>query len=92
VHKGANSGKACVAAPDTVATLLLEVLKKIQNERSVELLKLNVGGPLPKSSLGEREKEPKAISIGGDGASACMALLYQALYKKLLQQGTETCG
>ncbi len=64
--------------------IIFEVIEKLQNERGVQVLELEVRGTLLQPTFGKRKEQSKAIPIGLDGASTGMALLDQAVNKELL--------
>jgi hypothetical protein len=72
--KGFDRRESSVARSRAIAALFLEVRKKIENQRSVNLLDTDLGGFDTEPLTGKNEQEPKGMSIGLARARAATLL------------------
>jgi hypothetical protein len=68
-------------------TVHLQMVKKIQNERSVQILQRHITGSLAQPLMGKAQQESETIAISGHGTCGDVLLLHQALHEEPLQQG-----
>src|SRR5258705_195332 len=69
-HERLDRGKAQIAGGDTIATLALDVTKKVQDQRRVQLFDKKLRRSCPDALSREGKQEPEAVGIGFAAAIA----------------------
>ena len=92
VHEGADSGEASIASSHAVPAFVLEMVEEGEDERRRQILQHKRRGSFAQPVLREREKQPEAIAVGGDGARAHLSLLHQIFDEEPLQQSAKIRG
>src|SRR5712675_1192090 len=63
-HERLDRGKAQIAGGDTIATLALDVTKKVKDQRRVQLFDKKLRRSCPDALSREGKQEPEAVGIG----------------------------
>src|SRR5216684_1596644 len=63
-HERLDRGKAQIAGGDTIATLALDVAKKVKDQRRVQLFDKKLRRSCPDALSREGKQEPEAVGIG----------------------------
>jgi hypothetical protein len=82
-------GKAVISGTWAVATLAFEMIEKITQEGSSEILSAQFGRCPCKSLCGELEQEAESVPVGRDGVRARTQLLQQAVGEETLNKGRQ---
>ena len=82
--EGVDRPEPGVAGPGTVAPCLLEMVEERADQRSVEIVDVELERLLAGPLVGEAEQQPERVAVGGDGLGAGVALGDQPLGEESL--------
>ena len=92
VTEGVDRGEADIPCPRRVAPVLLDMIEKRADERSIQVVEREARGRLVEPLLGKPEQQPKRIAIGRNGMGARPLLPDQPFRKEALQDSRRRGG
>ena len=72
--EGFDCGQSSVARGRAVAAMFLDVSEKVENQRSIDLLKADLRGLDPQPLTGKDKQQPKGMGVGLAGVLATALL------------------
>ena len=71
---------------------MLDVVKELRQETSVEFLELQVGRSASKPLRGEAKEKPEGVAVASNGVRAGAKLSRQPIREEPLEKWREACG
>jgi len=82
----ADRCQSYVAGPDTVVSLLFQVIQERRDHRRVQVIPVELGGRLAALLVDELKEQLQGVAVGLDGARARLALLGEPVGEEGLQR------
>src|SRR2546428_7612268 len=86
--KGADRCSAHVPRADRIATVVFEVVEKLQDKRGVEVVDMQCRGFLARGLLDKVQQQTKGVTVARNGLRAHPLMVAQVLGKKRLDMGS----